>query len=136
MDLTDPHDEDDLHHNSHHDDEANRYDMKRQMDDVDLCTENGTVFRIVLPNQATSERDNNVATTGGRASAERMAGAPRTTINQSPLNDALALHLPPYVPYILKRPPGPDHILFVDQPYKNPPAPIRVAALSRVVRST
>jgi len=81
--------------------EAGQDDLKEDLLNADLCTENGTVFRIVLPNKpqsTTAERDNNHAPAGGRTSYGGTTGAPRRpSINHTPISDALALHLPPYV---------------------------------------
>lgn len=77
-------------------------------EDLDLCTAGGTVFRIVLadgqnqPTVSVMERDNSDVAprhppTGGARlshSAERSATNSNHR-NSTPLNDALALHLPP-----------------------------------------
>lgn len=98
IDLTGTHEENDRHGSSapaSH--ETSQYDPKKAIRDTDLCTENGAVFRIVLPNNAqktAAEGDNNHVS-AGRSSSERTTGAPRSSINHTPINDALALHLPP-----------------------------------------
>lgn len=101
LDLTDPDNEDSVNRFSTYDNHTSRHQSKDDIQEDDLETANGTVFRIVLPNQpqkATIERDNDLATAGGRTSSERIAGAPRNSINHTPLSNAIALHLPPYVP--------------------------------------
>lgn len=101
VDLTDPeHEEDARRSSSPCESEPSPSDSKDEMRNEDLCTANGTVFRIILPGQAqntTVERDINLVTAGGRTSSEGTTGAPRTSINHTPLSNAIALHLPPPV---------------------------------------
>jgi hypothetical protein len=79
-------------HVQHLDDHS--HGSEEDMDDIDLCTANGTVFRIVLAHgdQHAQERDS-----GGSPAAHRTMGiqpGPRH-INHTPLVDALSLHFPP-----------------------------------------
>lgn len=107
LDLND--DEDDIDHaNSHirqlHNDEnhsrtGHGSEEGENMHDIDLCTANGTVFRIVL---AHGEQGAQECDSGGIPATRRSHDAATVTerptvryINQTPLADAVALHLPP-----------------------------------------
>jgi hypothetical protein len=100
------------HHQDRDDDDDGMHDVDiNPRDDLDLTTAGGTVFRIVLadgqnqPTVSVLERDNtDVAPPAGgshllshsNANTERSA-TNWNHRNSTPLNDALALHLPPYV---------------------------------------
>jgi hypothetical protein len=87
VDLTEAHDGNDQNHSTQAHYETSQHDSKEEIHDADLCTENGTVFRIILPNgphSTTTEPHNNHVPAGAGGRSE----APRSSIND-------ALTLPP-----------------------------------------
>lgn len=89
--------------NDHGSSSSSSSEDENEMDDVDLTTANGTVFRIVLAHG--DQRRPECERTGGSVATrtrslehhQERAGLPLSTrsINRAPLTDAISLHLPP-----------------------------------------